>query len=51
MQPNQILKTMMEKSLAKRLIVEYQEYVNNIKYIDRDIKVDYKGNNVFVSRR
>ena len=42
---------MMEKSLAKRLIVEYQEYVNNIKYIDRDIKVDYKGNNVFVGLR
>ena len=41
----------MDKDLAKRLIVEYQEIVNNIELIERDIKVDYKGNNVFVGLR
>ena len=42
---------MMDKDLAKRLIVEYQQFVSNIKYIERDITVDYKGNNVFVGLR
>ena len=42
---------MLDKDLAKRLIVEYQEIVNNIELIERDIKVDYKGNNVFVGLR
>lgn len=41
----------MDKDLAKRLIVEYQQFVSNIKYIERDITVDYKGNNVFVGLR
>lgn len=42
---------MMEKELAKRLIVEYQEFVKDVKFIERDIKVDYNGNNVFVGLR
>ncbi len=42
---------MLEKDLAKRLILEYQEYVTKIEYVQRDIKVDYKGNNVFVGLR
>ena len=41
----------MDKDLTKRLIVEYQQFVSNIKYIERDITVDYKGNNVFVGLR
>ena len=41
----------MEKELTKRLVVEYQEFVNGVKFIERDIKVDYKGNNVFVGLR
>jgi predicted AAA+ superfamily ATPase len=42
---------MLEKDVAKRLIVEYQDFANNVKYIHRDIKVDYSGNNVFVGLR
>ena len=42
---------MLDKDLAKRLIVEYQEIVTNIELIERDITVDYTGNNVFVGLR
>lgn len=44
-------KTMIEKGLAKRLVVEYQEYVGNVNLVERDINIDYKGNNVFVGLR
>lgn len=42
---------MLDKDLAQRLIVEYQEFINNISFIERDIAIDYKGNNVFVGLR
>jgi Predicted ATPase (AAA+ superfamily) len=42
---------MLEKELAKRLVIEYQEFVSNVKFIERDVKVDYSGNNVFVGLR
>jgi hypothetical protein len=42
---------MLDKDLAKRLIVEYQEFITNIELIERDITVDYTGNNVFVGLR
>ncbi|MBO7598668.1 MAG: ATP-binding protein [Bacteroidales bacterium] len=42
---------MLDKDLAQRLIVEYQDFINNISFIERDITIDYKGNNVFVGLR
>lgn len=42
---------MLDKDLARRLIVENQAIVCNINYIERDINIDYKGNNVFVGLR
>ncbi|MBR4214237.1 MAG: ATP-binding protein [Bacteroidales bacterium] len=42
---------MLDKDLAQRLIVEYQDFINNISFIERDIAIDYKGNNVFVGLR
>ena len=42
---------MLDKDLAQRLIVEYQVFINNISFIERDIAIDYKGNNVFVGLR
>lgn len=41
----------MEKSLIKRLIAEYQNYVIGIPFIDRDIDIDYDRCNVFVGLR
>lgn len=42
---------MLDRDLAKRLVIEYQEFVKNVAFIERDIKIDYKGNNVFVGLR
>ena len=42
---------MVEKSLIKRLIAEYQEFVTDIKFVRRDIEVDFSHCNVFVGLR
>lgn len=42
---------MIDKSLVKKLIAEYQNYVTGIKLIPRDIVVDYSHCNVFVGLR
>jgi len=42
---------MVDKLFAKRLIVEYQHFVRDVQYIERDIDVDFEGNHVFVGMR
>lgn len=42
---------MVEKSVIKRLIAEYQEFVTGIRFVKRDIEVDYTRCNVFVGLR
>ncbi|MCQ2203668.1 MAG: ATP-binding protein [Bacteroidales bacterium] len=42
---------MLDKLFAKKLIVEYQQFVCEVQYIERDIDVDFDGNHVFVGMR
>lgn len=42
---------MIDKQFAKRLIVEYQHFVRDVQFIERDIDVDFEGNHVFVGMR
>ena len=45
------MKIMVEKSLIKQLILEYQEFATNVKFLPRAIEVDYGHCNVFVGLR